>query len=462
MAEPPELDPERLDLSAFEVPPPRADLTDRILAGLPTASRPSPRRARWRTVAAALLVALSGAAWFVARSLGEDASGERAFAQRETVPLGASAVAVAEPGSELRWRAGRRGGPVRVRQPAGSVFYRVEGGADFQVDTPGGQVAVRGTCFTIEVQPMLPSKQSLTGAAVGAVLTAAVFVTVHEGRVAVTSPAGATEVGPGERAVLSAGAAPRVSAASTPGNAVASAPASPAPRESSPGAAPTWQARESAYVAELTALRERVKELEPYAPGGAKHHQGSDNRTMRVPNFLNPSPEELREMAKECRLRWDAPSLKARTPSIPSPEKLKELNLTQDEAEVMAEVHQAFVAESLEKLRAIYVAATGDTENARVLAPEALEQEVLDKSSEDSIKRAYQRVSQERAGLAAPPADTTGMTPAERLIRFNTGLGDAYERALADKLGAAKAHELRSKNDGWGSRHSSGVSCPTQ
>ena len=86
--------------------------------------------------------------------------------------------------------------------------------------------------------------------------------------------------------------------------------------------------------------------------------------------------------------------------------------------------------------------------------------EILDKSPEDAIKRAYQRVSQERAGLAAPPADTTGMTPAERLVRFNTGLGGAYERALADKLGASRAHQLRASDGGWGAQHSSSVGCP--
>jgi hypothetical protein len=297
---------------------------------------------------------------------------------------------------------------------------------------------------------------------VGAVLTAAVFVTVHEGRVAVTNAEGATEVGPGQRAVLGAGASPRVVAAPAGGGTAAS-PAAPSPvaQGSSTEAPSTWQAREAAYVAELTALRERVQQLEPYAPGGSRA-QGKDVRTERAPHFLDPTPEELREMAKECRLRWDSPNLKPRSVNRPTPEQLKKLNMTEDEAEVMAEVHQAFVAESLERLRAIYVAATGDTENARVLAPEALQQEVLDKSSEESIRRAYQRVSQERAGLAAPPADTSGLTPAEQLVRFNTGLGDAYEHALADKLGAAKARELRRANDGWGSRHSSGVGCPGQ
>ncbi len=167
-------------------------------------------------------------------------------------------------------------------------------------------------------------------------------------------------------------------------------------------------------------------------------------------------------MAKECRLRWDEPGLRQRPMGIPKPEELAKLGMTEEEAEVVSEVHQAFVAESLKQLRAIYVAATGDEDNARVLAPDALKQEIIDKSPEDAMKRAYQRVAQERAGLAAPPADATGLTPAERLVRFNTGLGDAFERALADKLGATRARELRHAKDGWGSRHDASVGCPGQ
>ncbi|MCY1081658.1 hypothetical protein [Archangium lansingense] len=458
MADHPELDPERLDLSAFEVPPPPPGLADRVLARLPaTASAPSPRPSRRMALAAAaavLLVALPSA-WWVSRSLGRAGSGERTFTQRETVSLGSSALAVAEPGTELRWAVGRRGA-VRVRQPAGRVFYRVDSGSDFQVDTPAGQVAVRGTCFTLEVQPMLPSKQSLTGAAVGAALTAAVFLTVHEGRVAVTSPAEAStsEVGPGERVELRTGAAPRVLATSTVDG-------SPTATNAAPGAEPSWRVRETAYVAELNTLRARVKELERSVPGGVRPTQELPEGTRKIVKWLDPSREELLEMAKECRLRWDEPGLRQKPP-LPGPEDRAKLGMTEDEAEEIAEVYRTFVAQSLEQLRAIYVAATGDEDNARVLAPDALKQEILDKSPELAIKQAFHRVAQERAGLATPPANTTSLTPAERLVRFNTGLGDAYERALADKLGATRARELRQLRDGWGSRHDSSASCPGQ
>jgi hypothetical protein len=457
MADVPENDPERLDLSAFEAPPAPPELADRVLARLGAEGpRAAPRPSRWRAVAAVaavLLVALPGLAWWLG---GEGpSSGGRAFTQRETVRLGGAALAVAEPGAELRWAVGRRGA-VRVHQPLGRVFYRVDSGSDFQVDTPAGQVAVRGTCFTIEVQSMLPSKSALTGAAVGAALTAAVFVTVHEGRVALTSPAGATEVAAGERAVMAAGAPTRVLAAPAP-----SAPGASEPSGSSAsptqGAAPSsWQEREASYVAELTTLRARVKELEQATRQGTAPGQ----EPKRDGTWLEPSREELLEMARSCKLRWDEPSLRQRSVNKPTPEQLKQLNMTEEEAEVLFEVHQAFTTETLAQLRAIYVAATGDEEGARVMSPEAMKQEVFDKSPGDATKLAYQRVSQERAGLAAPPADTSALTPVERLVRFSTGLGDAYERALATKLGATRARELRRLNGGWGERHDSSVGCP--
>jgi hypothetical protein len=307
---------------------------------------------------------------------------------------------------------------------------------------------------------MLPSKSALTGAAVGAALTAAVFVTVHEGRVALTSPAGASEVAAGERAVMAAGAPTRVLVAPAPSAPGASGPSvSPAPPQQGTAAAPSsWQEREALYVAELTALRARVRELEGAPQGGSVSTQDP----KKGGTWLEPSREELLEMARTCKLRWDEPSLRQRVVNKPTPEQLQQMNMTEEEAEVLYEVHQAFLTEALAQLRAIYVAATGDEDGARVMAPDAMKQEILDKSPGDATKLAFQRVAQERAGLAAPPADTSALTPVERLVRFNTGLGDAYERALAERLGATRARDLRKLNGGWGSRHDSSVGCPGQ
>ena len=389
MADSPESDPERMDLSAFEVPPLPPGLADRVLARIPA----TPRRARsgpWTAVAAGVLLLLGGGAYGVWARTGEQLEGDRRFVSRDTVHLGPSALAVAEPGARLRWSAGRRG-PVRVGQPEGRVFYRVEPGTDFQVDTPAGQVAVRGTCFTLEVLPMRSIPSALTGAAVGAALTASVFLTVHEGQVLATNTGQALELGPGERAELRSDRAPnRLPEPPAPTRAV---PASP-PRQASPA------------EVELATLRAQV-------------------------------------MAKECRVRWDQFVLSLDPMNPLSPKVKERQGMTEAEEDVVAEVTAAFNSRAIQRLRAIYLAATGDEENARVLSPQSMNMEIFDKSPQGSFGRTLQRISRERAGLEAPPPGTTSMNPVEQLVRFNTSLGDDYEHALTEKLGATRAHALR-------------------
>lgn len=420
MADSPESDPERMDLSAFEVPPLPPGLADRVLARIPA----TPRRARsgpWTAVAAGVLLLLGGGAYGVWVRTGEQLEGDRRFVSRDTVHLGPSALAVAEPGARLRWSAGRRG-PVRVGQPEGRVFYRVEPGTDFQVDTPAGQVSVRGTCFTLEVLPMRSIPSALTGAAVGAALTASVFLTVHEGQVLATNTGQALELGPGERAELRSDRAPnRLPEPPAPTRAV---PASP-PRQASPS------------EVELATLRARVKELESRAAVSKL------DPLTRLDRWLHPSPEELQVMAKECRVRWDQFVLSLDPMNPLSPKVKERLGMTEAEADVVAEVTAAFNSRAIQRLRAIYLAATGDEENARVLSPQSMNMEIFDKSPQGAFGRTLQRISRERAGLEAPPPGTTSMNPVEQLVRFNTSLGDDYEHALTEKLGATRAHALR-------------------
>src|SRR5207249_4282357 len=99
---------------------------------------------------------------------------------------------------------------------AGDVFYRVDPGGPFTVTTPAGEVHVTGTCFRVEVLPMMPSKQGLIGAASGAVLATIAVVTVYEGKVLVASPAGQRPVAAGERATLAPASSPSPAPSSSP------------------------------------------------------------------------------------------------------------------------------------------------------------------------------------------------------------------------------------------------------
>ncbi|MEO7735909.1 MAG: hypothetical protein ABIY55_33445 [Kofleriaceae bacterium] len=64
-----------------------------------------------------------------------------------------------------------------------------------------------------------------------------------------------------------------------------------------------------------------------------------------------------------------------------------------------------------------------------------------------------QRISQERAGLAAPPTDLGKASALERMLRAR----DQSEAAVAKRLGPERAHALR--GDGWSWRMELG-GCP--
>src|SRR5262249_53158704 len=87
----------------------------------------------------------------------------------------------------------------------GNVFYRVERGGPFVVATAAGSVTVLGTCFRVEVQEM---KKTWIAGATGAAVSAALLVTVYEGRVLLAKSHGSLELGAGEHGHAAAGAAP--------------------------------------------------------------------------------------------------------------------------------------------------------------------------------------------------------------------------------------------------------------
>ena len=108
-------------------------------------------------------------------------------------------------------------------------------------------------------------------------------------------------------------------------------------------------------------------------------------------------------------------------------------------------------------MRSLYIEVTGDTAGAETLSSEAMRREIEDKSPPGEHNLILQRVAQERAGLATPPADLSKTSALERLMRASFQLGDQSEAALAQRLGAERAHAIR--GDGWGARWELG-GCP--
>jgi hypothetical protein len=339
-----------------------------------------------------------------------------------------------------------------VVQDAGEAFYRVEPGGAFVVATPAGEVTVTGTCFRVEVVSM--KKETMVGAAVGAALSAAVLVTVYEGKVILANERGKTEVAAGERATMATGGAP--------GPAVAVVKAGPggdgkvskiiiAP-EPPPAAGATREdllTRDAAQRAELTKLRARVAELEaeqqkaghPQIIGG---HGGGDSAS-----FLNPTHDELLEMAKHCAVQYDSPPIGPEPFQLPT-RLADSAGLTADE---QARVNQAladFNGKIMAQLRALYIEATGNTAAAEDLTAMAMEREIEEKSGQNVVADAMKELSAERAGLAPPPADPGTRPAVERMLRLMQNVGDMTEQTIANVVGPDKAHALRAKNDGWG------------
>jgi hypothetical protein len=365
-----------------------------------------------------------------------DVRGEAHPDARTTLVLGNRGVAVAEKNAALAWRVEH--GNAAVEQTAGKAFYRVEHGGPFVVHTPAGAVEVRGTCFSVEVEDMKIGSQGLIGAGIGGALSATVLVAVYEGHVSFANERGQVALAAGERASAHRGGAPAMLANGHLDSAPAVAGLSPAQQQ------------------ELVALRARVHVLET---GGAV--SGAPAASHREEhNYLNPSKEELEKAAKECRLGWDEPDLDAQRTL--SADDAAEMGLSPGEAQTMNEVNTSFAAKTTADLRALYVELTGNTAAADTLSPASLIQEIQDKTPRAEAQASYQRLSRERAGLQAAAGDPSGQSPIEKLMRLRTSMGERYEHDLGAAIGADLAHQLREKNGGWGSRHSSSYGCPSQ
>lgn len=234
MTDPEEPELDRAELAAYEVPAVPAGMEERLWQRMRAAKRPRSRR-WWAVAGAAAVGAAASVAWFAGAGAPALAgSGTAHTTQRTTLSLG-TATLVAEPGTALRWTSSDRG--VRVEQRSGNVFYRVEPGRPFVVVTDAGDVSALGTCFRVEVSPMKLPKQGLVGAAIGAAVTAGVFVAVFEGKVSLANDHGRVEVAAGQSAqVASRGEANAGAPAITSTNVVRLAPGTPPAEHVAPAA----------------------------------------------------------------------------------------------------------------------------------------------------------------------------------------------------------------------------------
>lgn len=442
---------EREALDAWVAPEPSADFAARIWGR-------EEKRAKRRVpvaAAAALLVILS--AGFFARSMLSGAEGSVNALRRQTVALADRGLAVVEGGTSIDWRVDP-GGDAWVSQPNGRVFYRVESGGEFIVETPMGTVRVSGTCFEVEVNTMNQIKTALLGATIGGVSTAGVIITVYEGSVEAANRSGLEEAQAGEVLTMARGRKPELIGEKPPG-ARAAYPGALANRSERKADGDVIDTKSGTprkeQVAHLRSANE-VLRAEVAKLKEELHHSVEEAKKSAVYDL---DDAQLVEMAERCELRWDMPPIHNGPAETVSAETVQELGLDDEEQDATNSAYAEFNAQILARYRALYTEATGDS-NVGSLSAHAMVAEINDKSSTDEIRRVFQRLSAERAGLQSPPDDVSALSPVEKLYRLMTDAGDDFEIMLGQRVGHDKAEAIRRLDGGFGDKHQSRHGCP--
>ncbi len=393
---------------------------------------------------------------------GSTIEGEATVTQRQTIGLASRAVAVAESGAALAWRI-RPDGRTRVTQTAGVVFYRVNPGSMFEVQTPAGLVAVTGTCFSVELRPMKNTLSHLGSAAAGAVVATAIVLTVHEGSVTLASEGDAIEVQAGQRAQAQAGRAPGLMPQTAPSDAAAH---------------PQALAR---LRAENEALRAAARDAQAAAPDAAADpdpqatdpmaavRRCANSMGLEGCNSFEPEPEVLAERARCGTLAMDTPGFLFREGYDLEDDLAELVDLSDAEREVIGEVNERFATEhaaALSQLVEQHDLAQGKAARAQLLqdtppwATIRALSSVIEGATREDGSEARAAVARQLAGLEPAPSDLGGLSMAQHYVQLQAGLGDAYERALAQALSPARARELRVADNGWSSKTLYGGECP--
>jgi hypothetical protein len=389
-------------------------------------------------------------------------TGSLTASERETVAIGDRATAVAEAGATLTWEV-EADGEAHVRQSSGAVFYRVDAGDAFSVDTPAGRVTVTGTCFTVELDAMNSKLKTLASAAAGAAVATGVFLTVHEGSVVLANDHGDVEVVAGQRARARPGEAPSI--ADELESAVRATIAKPARDTRFKSLVRENQAQREELRRLHTELRERERDV---AGGDAPQvdiespehrrevaqqcgeHGGCDRKL-----WTDPSQEELVELAKCGRLLVDTPAFMGGADFFPGGMVIEAAGLSEADSMRYAEIAEAYqteVASELAGLASELGVPASLVERMSPVQLQGLVDSVVEADTHEAIRR---RVADERAGIgAAPPVDQ--QSAGERALRFLWSQGQAFEHRLSAEFGADAAREMRHAAGGWANKSSIG------
>lgn len=158
--------------------------------------------------------------------------------------------------------------------------------------------------------------------------------------------------------------------------------------------------------------------------------------------WLHPTKDQLADLARRCEVRLISPEIAGNEVPTVNDKDAKALALSSNERteleQTLHQMHDSFV----DSVRQAYAAGATDPSKASSLSVEQMIDDIQERP-DNGFDQARQRVALERAGMATPPAAGADLPPGERIFRLSAGLGDDFESRLADRFGAARAHQLR-------------------
>lgn len=414
-----------------------------------------PRRVRgW--VAAAMAVAAAAVLALVWTRGPSASAGEVDARARQTVAIGHRGIAVVEAGGAVQWSVDADGA-ARVQQSKGAVFYRVDEGDEFVVDTPAGRATVTGTCFTLELEPMRNEMKMAASALAGAATAATLLLTVHEGSVVLANDAGHVEVRAGETAHAHPGSPPELGGAHGD---------EAEPTSESEGLYASLVRENNQQRRALRQAREELAAEQDEGPSPAQRAQVDEdspehrrraarrcavNGDCDAKLWAEPSLDELRELAKCGRLLVDTPSFLVGSDFFPPGYVIESAGLSEGDAARYAELAEALYKESGTKYGELAHELGVPGELVDRLDPAQLH--ALIEAVADEWEDTRFKVANERARLSTPPQE---QSPSERALRYGWGLGEEFENRLAEQFGADAAAEMRRAAGGWANKNSWG------
>ena len=326
------MDPE--DMQAWDAEEPPKGFADRVVGAARRAEAEKARPRAARVFAGLLLAATLVIAVVVMSNLRRaHAHGEVTADARREVRVGTRALAVLEKGAHVKWDGDA------VEQAGGDVFWRVEPGARFVVHTPAADVAVKGTCFRVDVrseEDEMNRRDAMSGA-VGAVLAATAFVGVYEGKVAVSHAGQSVDLTAGQSVEAGPGGVRRVGGGPVEGERADPAAASGTEGEKALTVANANLADNvRSYRRKLEAIEAEKKKLEKeLAETQAKLADGGLPKSE-----YELSAQDWKELAKEGEVRMRVPCGGPKGDYSPTPGDVNKLGLAPEDGPILQAAYQ--------------------------------------------------------------------------------------------------------------------------